>query len=78
MIKTSGHTGMFDGLSKVVGGSIPHLSDDEGSDLRWRVFLATGLHPGVTVGVGDNLVGDVGNILLDLGILELSSDQSGK
>lgn len=65
---------MLDGLSEVVGGSIPHLSDDECSDLRRRVLLATSLHPGVTVGVGHDLVWNVGDILLDLGILELSSD----
>jgi len=67
---------MLDGLSEVVGGSVPHLSDDKGSNLRWRVLLASRLHPCVTVGVGNNLEWNVGNVLLDLGILELSSDQS--
>jgi len=67
---------MLDGLAKVIGGSIPHLSDDKGSNLRWGVFLASSFHPCVTVGVGDNLEWYVGNVLLDLGVLELSSDQS--
>ena len=67
---------MLDGLSEVVGSSVPHLSNDKGSDLRWRVLLASGLHPCVTVSVGHNLEWHIGNILLNLGILELSSDQS--
>jgi hypothetical protein len=67
---------MLDGLAKVVGSSISHLADHESSDLRGRVFLASGLHPCVAVAVGDDLVWNVGDVLLDLGILEFTSDQS--
>lgn len=67
---------MLDGLSEVVGGSVPHLSNNESSDLGWRVFLASSLHPCVAVGVGDNLEWNVGDVLLNLGVLELSSNQS--
>jgi len=67
---------VLDGLVQVSSGSVPHLSDDEGTDLRWRVLLASSLDPSVAVGVGDNLVRDVLDVLLNLGVGELSSDQT--
>lgn len=69
---------MLDLLAEVVGGSISHLADDEGTNLRWRVFLASGHNPSIAVGVSDDLVRDVGDVLLDLGVLELSADQTGE
>jgi len=67
---------VLDGLVEVSGGGVPHLSDDKGTNLRWRVLLSSSLDPSVTVRVGDNLVRDVLDVLLDLGVGELSSDQS--
>jgi hypothetical protein len=78
MIIKGGHTSMLDRLSEVVGSSVPHLSNNKGSDLRWRVLLASCFHPSVTVGVGDNLEGNVGDILLNLGVFKLSSNQSAR
>ena len=71
-----GDDGVLDGLAEVGRGSVLHLVNDEGTDLGWRVVLATSLDPSVAVGVGDNLVGNVGDVFLDLGVLELAADQT--
>lgn len=65
---------MLDGLAKVSRSSVLHLVDNESTNLRGRVLLATSLNPGITVGVSDDLVRNVGDVLLDLGVLELSAD----
>lgn len=65
---------MLNGLAEVSRSSVLHLVDNESTNLRGRVLLTTSLNPGITVGVSDDLVGDVGDVLLDLGVLELSSD----
>ena len=65
---------MFDLLAKVVGRSVSHLADDEGTNLGWGVLLSSSHDPSITVGVGDDFVRNISDVLLDLGILELSSD----
>lgn len=65
---------MLNGLAEIRRSSVLHLVDNEGTDLRGRVLLATSLNPGITVGVSNDLVGNVLDVLLDLGVLELSSN----
>lgn len=67
---------MLDGLAKVVGRGVPHLSNNESSDLRGRILLSSSLHPSVTVGVSNDLVGNIGDVLLYLGVLEFTTNQS--
>lgn len=38
--------------------------------------MSASLDPSVTVGVGDDLEGDVGDVVLDLCVLELATDQT--
>ncbi|KAI3484158.1 hypothetical protein L1887_52864 [Cichorium endivia] len=61
---------------EVAGSGLLHLADDESTDLRGRVLLATGLEPGIAVGVGNDLEGDVVKVLLDLLVLELAADET--
>lgn len=67
---------MLDWLAEIIGRSVPHFAYDEGTDLRRGIPLSSGLHPSVSVRVGDNLVGNIGDVLLDLRVLEFSTDQS--
>lgn len=46
---------MLDWTTKVTFSSLLHLANDESSDLRRRVVLATSLKPRITIGVLDNL-----------------------
>ena len=71
-----GDDGVLHRLASEGLGSLLHLAENETSDLRWGVLLAVGLEPGVTVGVLDNLVGNLLDIALDLGILELAADET--
>jgi hypothetical protein len=71
-------TGMLDWLAEVGRGGILHLGDNQGTDLRWGVLLTSSLNPSVTVRVGDNFEWHILDVLLDLGISELSSDQSDR
>ncbi len=71
-----GDNGVLDGLAEVAGSGLLHLADDESTDLRGRVLLATGLEPGIAVGVGNDLEGDVVKVLLDLLVLELAADET--
>ena len=68
------HNSVGDGGSEVRLGSLLHLLQDETTDLRRRVLLTPRLDPSITVGVLDDLVGNLLNIALNLGILELASD----
>ena len=71
-----GDDGVLHRLASEGLGSLLHLAENETSDLRWGVLLAVGLEPCVTVGVLDNLVGNLLDIALDLGILELAADET--
>ncbi|ROW02352.1 hypothetical protein VSDG_02455 [Cytospora chrysosperma] len=70
-----GNDGVLDGLAEVGLGSLLHLLEDESTDLGGGVALATGRHPGVAVGVLDDLVRDLLDVALNLNIGELSADQ---
>jgi len=63
-------------LAKESLGGLLHLAENETTDLRGRVLLALGLEPGIAVGVLDNLVGDLVQVALDLGVLELATNQT--
>jgi len=71
-----GNNGVLDGLAKVSLSGLLHLVKDETTNLSGRVLLTAGLEPGITVGVLDNLVGDLLDILLDLSILESTTNQT--
>jgi hypothetical protein len=68
--------GVLDVLAHVGLGGLLHLAEDEATDLGRRVLLALGLEPGITVGVLDDLVGDLLDVLLDLGVGELAADET--
>jgi len=67
---------VLNGPAQVGLGGLLHLVQNETTDLRRRVLLATGLDPGVTVGMLDNLVGDLLNVTLDLSVGELATNQT--
>ena len=71
-----GNDGVLDGLAEESLGGLLHLVEDEATNLGRRVLLATGLNPGIAVGVLDDLVGDLLDIALDLGIGELATDET--
>ncbi len=52
-------------LAEIGLGGLLHLLQDEGADLRGRVFLAAALHPGVAIVALDDLEGDEVHLLLD-------------
>jgi hypothetical protein len=63
-------------LAEVGSGGLLHLLDDETSNLSRRVLLADGLNPSISVVGSDDLERNVVDVTLDLGIPELSTDQS--
>ena len=69
-------TGMVNRLAEVGSGGLPHLSYDESSNLSGRVVLALSPYPSVSIGVRYDLERNVVEVLLNFGILELSSDKS--
>ena len=69
-------TGMVDGLAEVGSGGLPHLSDDESSDLGWRVIFALSPDPCVAVRVRNNLERHIVEILLYFSVLKLATDKS--
>jgi hypothetical protein len=71
-----GDHGVLDGLSEVALGGLLHLVEDETSNLGGGVSLALGLKPSVTVRVLDNLEGHLLDVVLDLGVLESSTNQT--
>jgi hypothetical protein len=75
-ISGDSNDGVLDGLAEVGLGGLLHLVEDETTNLGRRVLLATGLDPGVTVGVLNNLVGDLLDVTLDLSIGELATNQT--
>jgi len=70
------NNGVLNGLAEVGLGGLLHLVEDEATNLRRRVLLATGLNPGITVGVLDDLVGDLLNVTLDLSVGVLATNQT--
>ena len=69
-------TGMVDGLAEVGSGGLPHLSDDESSDLGWRVIFALSPDPCVAIRVRNNLERHIVEILLYFSVLKLATDKS--
>lgn len=67
---------MLDGTSKVALGGFLHLANNERSDLTGRVLLSPSLEPCVAVGVLDDLERDVVDVLLDLGVGVLATDEA--
>ncbi len=67
---------MLDWLAEVCSGSIPHFTDDESTDLGRGISLSTSLYPSITVGVGYNLVRNIGDIFLNFCVLEFTTDQT--
>lgn len=67
---------MLDRLAEEALGGLLQLADDESTDLSGRVLLAASLEPRVAVRVLDNLERNVVQILLDLGVGELATDQT--
>ena len=68
--------GVLNRLAEVGLGSLLHLVQDETTNLRGRVLLATGLNPGVAVGVLNDLVRNLLDVTLDLSIGELATDET--
>lgn len=72
----NGDDGILDVLAHIGLGGLLHLSEHEATDLGRRVLLALGLEPGITVGMLDNLVGHLLDILLDLSVGELATNET--
>ena len=64
-----------DRLAEIGLGSFLHLLQDEGADLRGRVFLAAALDPGVAIVAGNDFVRDEIHVPLDHRILKAAPDQ---
>jgi len=75
-VSWDGDDGVLDVLAHVGLGGLLHLSKDEATDLGRRVLLSLGLEPCITVGVLDDLVGDLLDITLDLCVGELAADKT--
>ena len=69
-------TACVDLLAEIGLGGLLHLLQDEGGDLRGRIFLAVGLDPGVAVRRLDDLVGDELLVLLDHRVVVAAADQA--
>ena len=67
---------ILDRLAQVVLSGLLHLLEDETTNLGRRVLLATSLNPGITVGVLDDLVGNLLDVALDLTVGVLTADQT--
>ena len=79
VVEVGGHGdhGLGDGLAEVSLGRLLHLHQDEGADLTGRELVTLGgLEPGVAVGVGHDLVAQMLDVLLDVGVGELATDES--
>jgi hypothetical protein len=78
VVEVSGNSndGVLNGLAEVGLCGLLHLVENETTNLRRRVLLATGLDPGVTVGVLDDLVGDLLDVTLDLSIGEFATNET--
>ena len=69
-------TACVDRAAQMRLGGLLHLLQDEGGNLRGRILLAVGRHPGVAVGGLDDLVGDEAHVLLRHRVVERAADQA--
>ena len=76
LLSGNGDDGVLDRLAEEALGGLLQLADDESTDLGGRVLLAASLEPCVAVRVLDNLERNVVQVLLDLGVGELATDQT--
>ena len=67
---------VLDGPAEIVLGGLLHLLESETTNLRRRVLLTTSLNPGIAVGVLDDLVGNLVQVTLNLGVGELATDET--
>ena len=72
----NGDDGVLNGLAEVVLGSLLHLVEDETTNLRGGVLLATSLNPSIAVVVLNDLVGNLLDVTLNLSIGELATDET--
>ena len=63
-------------LAEIGLGGLFHLLQDEGADLRGRIFLAAAFDPGIAIVAGDDLIGHQPAILLGQRIVEAPADQA--
>ena len=75
-IGRNGDDRLGDRLAEIGLGGFLHLLQNEGADLRGRVFLAAALDPGVAIVAGNDLVRDEIHVLLDHRIGEAAPDQA--
>ena len=69
-------TACVDLLAEIGFRRLLHLLQDEGGDLRGRIFRAAGLDPGVAIVGAYDLVGDEALVLLDHRIVVAAADQA--
>lgn len=75
-VSGNGNNGILNGLAKVGLSGLLHLVEDETTNLGRRVLLATGLNPGIAVGVLNDLVGNLLDVTLNFGIGELATNET--
>jgi hypothetical protein len=68
--------GVLDIPGEVSLGGLLHLVENEATNLRGRVLLVTGGDPSIAIAVLDNLVRNLLDVALDLGVGELAADQT--
>ena len=68
-------TAVSPGFQMRLGGLL-HFLQDESGNLRGRILLAVGRHPGVAVGRLDDLIGDEAHVLLGHRIVEVAANQA--
>ena len=78
VIKVSGdsHNSLLDSRADVRLSGLFHLGKDESTDLRRRVRLASSFNPGISVGGTGDLVREMLQISLSLGVIESTSNKS--
>jgi hypothetical protein len=67
---------VLDRLAEEALSGLLHLANNESTDLGRRVLLSASLEPRVAVGVLDDLEGNVVEILLNLSVGELATDET--
>ena len=75
-VSRDGNDGILNGLAEVGLSGLLHLVEDETTNLGGRVLLATGLNPGIAVGMLNDLVGNLLDVTLNLGIGELATNET--